>query len=178
MSIAKIRGESGYSVVEMLTVMAIMSFVFAGITTVFVAGSNAQVEQDQRFQAQLATRLAMDKIRRDIHCASGVSSHASNAVTLTITGCGTDVSWCTVAAVGQANRFTLHRAVGQTCTSSDTKVADYLVSGDVFGTFSHVEGCGCLASLAVDFKVSLKSSATVGAYQLRDTIYLRNSTRI
>jgi type II secretory pathway pseudopilin PulG len=165
----------------MLTVMAIMSFVFAGITTVFVAGSNAQVEQDQRFQAQLATRLAMDKIRRDIHCASDVSSHASNAVTLTITGCGTDVSWCTVAVAGQANRFTLHRTVGGsggTCSSSGTKVADYLVSGDVFGTFSHVEGCGCLASLAVDFKVSLKSSATVGAYQLRDTIYLRNSTRI
>jgi prepilin-type N-terminal cleavage/methylation domain-containing protein len=177
-SVAKVRGESGYSVVEMLTVMAIMSIVFAGITTVFVAGSNAQVEQDQRFQAQLETRLAMDKVRRDIHCASGVSAHTSSAVTLTITGCGTDVSWCTFAVAGHANRFTLHRTVGSTCSSSSTRVADYLVSGDVFGAFSHVEGCGCLASLAVDFRVSLKSSATDGAYQLRDTIYLRNSTRI
>lgn len=174
----RLRGEAGYTIVEMLTVMMIMSVVFGGVTAVFVAGSQAQAEQDRRFQAQLATRLAMDKIRRDIHCASGVSSHAANSVTLTITGCGTDVSWCTAAVAGQANRFTLHRTVGASCSAAGAKVADYLVSGDVFPAFSHVTGCGCLASLAVDFKVSLKSSATVGAYQLRDTIYLRNSTRI
>ena len=35
---ARLRGEAGYSLVEMLTVMVIMSIVFAGITDVFVAG--------------------------------------------------------------------------------------------------------------------------------------------
>ena len=173
-----LRGERGYTIVEMLTVMMIMSVVFGGITTVFVAGSQAQSEQDRRFQAQLATRLAMDKVRRDIHCASDVSSHTTQSVTLTITGCGTDVSWCTGAVAGYTNRFTLHRAVGSGCSTASTKVADYLVSGDVFPSFTHLAGCGCLASLEVDFKVSLESSLTVGAYQLRDTVYLRNSTRI
>src|SRR5439155_12297074 len=66
----RLRGEAGYSMVEMLTVMVIMSIVFAGITDIFISGSKAQAEQDRRFQAQLATRLALDKIRKDIHCAS------------------------------------------------------------------------------------------------------------
>ena len=61
----RLRGEDGYSLIEMITVMLIMSVVFAGITAVFVAGSKAQAEQDRRFQAQVTTRLALDKIRRD-----------------------------------------------------------------------------------------------------------------
>ena len=56
----RLRGEAGYSLVEMLVVMVIMTIVFAGVTAVFVSGSKAQAEQDRRFQAQLSTRLALD----------------------------------------------------------------------------------------------------------------------
>jgi len=35
---SRLRGEAGYSLVEMLTVMVIMSIVFAGITDIFVSG--------------------------------------------------------------------------------------------------------------------------------------------
>ena len=37
----RLKGEGGVTIVEMLTVMIIMSIVFAGITSVFVAGSKA-----------------------------------------------------------------------------------------------------------------------------------------
>jgi prepilin-type N-terminal cleavage/methylation domain-containing protein len=174
----RLRGEAGYSLVEMLTVMVIMSIVFAGITTVFVAGSKAQADQDNRFQAQLSTRLALDKIRRDIHCASDVTPYAANNVTLKITGCGGgDISWCTVAVSGYTNRYALYRQAGTSCSSSGIKIADYFTNGDAFPAFAHTSGCLCLASLEVDFSVSLKGS-DIGAYQLTDTIYLRNSTRI
>ena len=95
----RLRGEGGTTIVEMLTVMIIMSIVFAGITSVFVAGSKAQADQDRRFQAQVTTRLALDKIRRDIHCANDVTPYATTAVTLKISaGCGGDISWCTAQA--------------------------------------------------------------------------------
>jgi prepilin-type N-terminal cleavage/methylation domain-containing protein len=178
----RLRGEDGYSLVEMLTVMVIMSIVFAGITDIFVAGSKAQSEQDNRFQAQLSTRLAVDKIRRDIHCASDVSSYATTSVTLAITGCsGGNVSWCTSPVTGYTSRFRLYRQLGSACTSNaGTMIADYLTSGAVFPTnptTAHTVGCGCLEALDVDFKVSLRRSATIAAYELGDTIYLRNSTR-
>jgi type II secretory pathway pseudopilin PulG len=165
--------------IEMLVVMVIMSIVFAGVTAVFVAGSSAQAEQDRRFQAQLATRLALDKIRRDIHCANDVTPFATNSVTLKISGCtGGDISWCTVAVAGYTNRYALYRQAGTTCSASGTKIADYLTTAAAFPAFAHTSGCGCLASLQVDFKISVKGSSTVGAYDLADTIFLRNSTRI
>ncbi|MDP9303511.1 MAG: type II secretion system GspH family protein [Actinomycetota bacterium] len=176
----RLRAEAGYSLIEMLTVMVIMSIVFAGITAVFVSGSKAQADQDRRFQAQLATRFALDKIRHDIHCASDVTPYATNAVTLTISGCsGGDISWCTVAVSGSTNRYALKRVAGPAanCSTSGTKIADYLTSANAFPAFLHTVGCTCLASLRVDFVISLKGS-TVGAYDLADTIFLRNSKRL
>jgi prepilin-type N-terminal cleavage/methylation domain-containing protein len=175
----RLGGEAGYTLVEMLTVMMIMTVVFAGITTVFVAGSKAQAEQDRRFQAQLSTRLALDKVRRDIHCANDVTPYAPTGVTLKISaGCGGDVSWCTAAVSGYTNRYRLYRQAGTTCSSATgVQVADYLTSGSVFPEFAHATGCLCLASLHVDFLVSVKGTS-VGAYRLSDKIFLRNSTRI
>ena len=175
----RLGGEAGYSLVELLTVMLIMGVVMAGITGVFVSGSKAQADQDRRLQAQLSTRQAMDKIRRDIHCANDVTPYASNAVTLKLSsGCGGDVSWCTSAVTGSTNRYRLYRQLGTSCSAAGgIMVADYLTSADAFPIFLHETGCSCLASLRVDFPVSLKGS-TVDAYELTDTIYLRNSTRI
>jgi prepilin-type N-terminal cleavage/methylation domain-containing protein len=176
--ILRLRGEAGYNLVEMLTVMVIMSVVFAGITTVFVAGSKAENEQNRRFQAQLNTRLALDKIRKDIHCATDVTPFATNSVTLKLpSGCGGDVSWCTVAVSGFTNRYALYRQAGTTCSASGIKFGDYLTTPDVFPAFAHTAGCGCLASLQLDFPISLKGGTT-DQYELTDTIYLRNSTRI
>jgi prepilin-type N-terminal cleavage/methylation domain-containing protein len=174
-----IRGDAGYSLVEMLTVMAIMGVVFAGITDVFIAGSKAQADQDRRFQAQLSTRLALDKIRKDIHCAYDVTPYAANAVTLKIpAACSGDVSWCTAPVSGSTNRYALYRQVGTSCSAATgIQIADYLTNGNAFPAFAHTTGCGCLASLEVDFAVSIQGDNR-GAYELEDTIYLRNSERI
>jgi prepilin-type N-terminal cleavage/methylation domain-containing protein len=175
---SRLRGEAGYSLVEMLTVMVIMSIVFAGITDIFVSGSKAQADQDNRFQAQLGTRLAMDKIRKDIHCASDVTPYSTTSATLKRpSGCGGDVTWCTVAVTGFTSRYRLYRQLGTTCGSNGTMVADYLTSANAFPAFAHTVGCQCLASLQVDFPVSNRGS-TKDAYELSDTVFLRNSTRL
>jgi hypothetical protein len=163
----------------MLTVMVIMSIVFAGITDIFVSGSKAQADQDNRFQAQLGTRLAMDKIRKDIHCASDLAAgYTTSSITLKRpSGCGGDVSWCTVSVGGSTTRYALYRQLGSTCGVNGTMVADYLTSGSAFPQFLHTVGCQCLASLQVDFPVSNKGS-TNEAYELTDTVFLRNSTRL
>src|SRR5438445_13418307 len=115
----------------MITVMMIMSVVYAGITTVFVAGSKAQNEQDRRFRAQLNTRLALDKIRKDIHCATDVTPFATASVTLKLpSGCGWDVRWCTVAVSGFPTRYALYRESGPTSASSQVKYAAYASSAN------------------------------------------------
>jgi hypothetical protein len=100
-----------------------------------------------------------------------------------ISGCsGGDVSWCTAAVAGYSSRYRLYRQLGTSCAANTgTMYADFLTSGVVFPTnptTAYTAGCGCLEALPVDFKVSNKGSAVTDAYELQDTIYLRNSARI
>jgi prepilin-type N-terminal cleavage/methylation domain-containing protein len=182
-SLGPIRGERGYSLIELLTVMAIMGIVMAGLTQIFVAGSKAEADMNLRFQAQLNSRLALDKIRKDAHCATDVTGYTTGASSQTATlnmptTCGGNKTYCTAAVGSSTTRYALYWQAGNSCSSSTgTKLIDYLTTYNVFPAFNHVSGCGCLASLQVDFPVSIKGGA-VGKYELQDTIYLRNSTRI
>jgi prepilin-type N-terminal cleavage/methylation domain-containing protein len=181
--IAKLRRESGYSIIEMLVVLSIMGIVMTGLTTVFVSGSKAETDMNRRYQAQQDARLALDTIRKDIHCsASGTLTTVGGAPTtykLTLTpptGMCSSVSWCTVSVTGPITRFALYRQSGATCGSAGgTRVADYLTQANAFPTYTP-QSVASLASLAVDFQVSLKGS-NIGNYKLQDTIFLRNSTR-
>jgi len=182
------RGEKGYSLVEMLTVMVIMGIVLGGLTQVFTSASKADIDMNNRFNAQVQTRLALDKLRVDIHCAYDVSPNTPNpwtsqqsSVTLKITACtGGDVTWCTVQQTGSTTRWDLYRQAGSTCGSSSpaVRVAKSLTTSTPFVSFAHVSGCGCLASLGVSLNVGVNRNASTGVYRLQDTIFLRNSTRI
>ena len=74
----RLRRESGYSLIEMLTVMMIMGTVFAGLTQVFTSASKADIDMQNRFTTQLQTRLALDKLRTDVHCAYDVTPNTPN----------------------------------------------------------------------------------------------------
>jgi type II secretory pathway pseudopilin PulG len=168
--------QDGYSVIELLVSMAILAGVMGSVTVLFVHASNAEVDLQNRFQAQQAARLALDKLRRETHCASAASVATSSSVTLTLasycpTGTGA-VTWCTV---GSSSRFGLYRKTGTSCDAAGVKWADYLTTGSVF-TYS-AQSPSSLAKLHVDFPINLKPTKTVQAYELVDDIVLRNSTR-
>jgi prepilin-type N-terminal cleavage/methylation domain-containing protein len=178
----RLRGERGYTLVEMLTVLVIMSVVITSLTTVFVQASNSETDMNNRFQAQLTARLALDKMRREVHCASvATPTGVSSSVTITLpsyckTGSGS-ITWCTRS--NGTNRY-----VGTTCTGG-VLWADYLVPTS---TATACSGALCifnytaqsltsLAKLGVDFPVNVKPAKTVELYELQDDIVLRNSTR-
>jgi prepilin-type N-terminal cleavage/methylation domain-containing protein len=182
-----LRGERGYSLVEMLIVLVIMGIVMGALTTLFVQASNAELDMNNRFQAQQNARLALDKMRREVHCGSVATPTGQSAsVTITLpsyckTGSGS-VTWCT-QSLG-TDRYGLYRIVGTTC-SGGVKWADYLVPttaaptcGGALCIFTYTaQSTSSLAKLHVDFPVNLKPSKSVELYELADDIVLRNSTR-
>ena len=184
---SRLRSERGYTLVEMLTVLVIMGVVMGGLTTVFVSATNSEADMNNRFQAQLNARLALDKMRREIHCASvATPTGASSSVTITLptyckTGSGS-VTWCTRA--NGTNRYALYRVPGATCTGG-VLWADYLVPsstatvcGGALCIFNYTaQSLSSLAKIGVDFPVNVKPSKTVELYELQDDIVLRNSTR-
>ena len=168
--------EQGYTVVELLVSMAILGAVMGAVTVLFVQASTAEVDLQHRFEAQQHARLALDKLRRETHCASAATVATPSSVTLTLasycpTGNGS-VTWCTV---GSGSRYSLRRKVGATCDGTGVRWADYLTTGNVF-TYTP-QSTTSLAKLHVDFPINVRPSKSVRAYELVDDIVLRNSTR-
>ena len=172
-----LAGERGYSLVEMLTVMLILGVVMGALTTLFVRASNAEVDMNKKFQAQQEARVAFDKLKRDVHCASGIDTTTASATKVTlVTPCvsGGSITWCTS---GSGTRFALYRNVGTACSGSAPSIrfADFLTSGSVFS--NTVQSTSSLWTLSTDFRVNARPAKSVEAYRLTGTIVLRNSTR-
>jgi type II secretory pathway pseudopilin PulG len=172
----RLTREYGYTVVELLVVLLILGAVMGSLTTVFVHAASAELDLNNRFQAQQNARLALDKLRRETHCASQASVASSSSVTLTLasycpTGNGS-VTWCTV---GSGSRYGLYRKAGAACDATGVKWADYLTTGAVFAYTA--QSPTSLAKLRVDFPIDLKPTKSVESYELVDEIVLRNSVR-
>ena len=178
-----LRDERGYSLIELLIVMAILGIVLGALTTVFVSGSNAELDLNRQFQAQQAARLALDRIRIDIHCASAaqaqtIGTYPGLKLAFPAGGCyASTVSWCAVPSATMTGRFALYRstATSTICASTDASrvlVADDLTTSSVFTTAT-VPYLG-LETVGIDFPVSVNATATRDLYELKDSIVARN----
>jgi prepilin-type N-terminal cleavage/methylation domain-containing protein len=181
--VRRLRDARGYTLIEMLTVMSIMSIVLTGLTTLFVQGTNSERDVQRRFEAQQTARVALDKMRREVHCASSATTTPSTGeqalVTLSLpTQCptsqgSTQVSWCTVSV--SASRWALYRKPGATCDATGVKWADYLTASTIFQY--QASSTTELARLRVRFPVDVKTSDATPVYSLCDRLVLRNSLR-
>jgi prepilin-type N-terminal cleavage/methylation domain-containing protein len=186
---------AGYTLTELLTVLAILTIVLGGLTALFVSATTAEVDMRKRFEAQQEARLAVDALRREVHCASTISQPSSPSALVTLTlpiGCPTGsgpVSWCTVNA--GTNRYELYRSAGSTpCGPSGKRYADYLAPDMSLSDPTPV--CGsppslCVfeysaptattrAKLKVEFPVDVDSADPSRAYKLVDGLVLRNTS--
>jgi prepilin-type N-terminal cleavage/methylation domain-containing protein len=186
-------GEDGFTLIEMLAVMAILLAILAPLTASYVSASIAQVDQTHRFDAQENARQALDRMRKDIHCAHGVTdpyANDSSGYTMVMTETNVTgvaecpglvqtnasaVQWCTIPVDGATNRYRLYREndPDQQCDGADaTFMTDYLTRGDLWSSPTCVTGQ--YATVEVTMPVDVDPSKQPGSYQLTDEIALRN----
>jgi prepilin-type N-terminal cleavage/methylation domain-containing protein len=177
----RLAASDGYTLTEMIVVLTILLVVVSALAQLFVSASRAQADMNNRFQAQQTARLALDKLRREIHCAKAVSGTVpGSSITITLGGyCPTNtiggdqtVTWC---ATGSSAPFALRRSTGS-CTATSQKWADYLTTATVFSAYT-APASGNLATLSVELPVDLTPSDGNQRYALKDDIVLRNTTR-
>ena len=185
------RGEAGYSLIEMLTVLVIMGIVMEALTTLFVRASTAEADMNNRFRSQQNARLALDKMRRELHCADTVTKGTSTSPTgplaayyINVTlpsGCATNttgasltVTWCTE---GSGSRWGVYRISGSTTCTGGTRYADYLTKPNIFDYTAPASGSGILPKINVDMPVNVAPQKSLDLYELQDDIALRNGTR-
>ena len=155
--------------IELLVTMAVMLIILSALSTVAVEASRSEVKTNMRYQAQVEGRLALDKLRRELHCASAVTAvnssgvpvsmgTAGNGINLILGGyCPTNgltantslqvfVTWCTSASTAMTGDFALYRLASlssqPTCSVSGAKWADYLTTATPFCLPSTAIACG------------------------------------
>jgi type II secretory pathway pseudopilin PulG len=180
----------------MLVVLVITGAILGPIVGAMVSGMNAEAQQLNVAIAQEQARLALQRMRKDIHCAHAVSAPATNGSggeTVIFTETNTTgvaecpglvstnasaVEWCTIPVSGYTNRYQLYREnnPNNVCdASTSTFEVDYITQPDLWS----VPSCsgGEYPTVAVSLPVDVDPSSTEeGSYNLADQIALRNAT--
>ena len=127
-----LRRDEGYALFELIAVMLILGVVLGALVGSFTTGLRHEIDQTRRVQAHANVRLALQRMRTDIHCAGGapqVDQNAYGGFTLTLTenhegqdgwcpsvmpagNSSSGVQWCTVPYTGSTTRFVLYRYLG------------------------------------------------------------------
>ena len=174
-TLARLRAEAGYTLTELLAVMTILLTVLTALTALFVSGAKAELDANRRFQAQQAARVAVDRMRRELHCASGVTVVSAASIVVTLPGycpsaaggLPTAVTYATEAVPGEPNRYRLKRGTGV--------LADHLMSGDVFSYVA--PSPASLGRVHLDLRVNVNPSEGWKTWRLETDIALRNTVR-
>ena len=122
-----------HTLIEMMTVMVILGVVLTGLAVMFRAGVQAEMRANREYQAQQNARLALDRMRRELHCANAVAPNATPATSIIVTlppacfGSDTTVTYATELVA--AGRYRLTRAAG---AAAAVPVADYLTANAIF----------------------------------------------
>ncbi len=136
------QAQDGFTLVELLVVLAIVGVVLAGTTQLFMSAMKSQNDQTNRTQAQQDARLGLDKLRREIRCASALttpSGYPASSITITLgsycptAGGATTVTWCTKDKNGTppvaAQPYTLWRYTGSDNCSRHRSLPDEMGIG-------------------------------------------------
>lgn len=169
------RAADGYTITELVAVMAILTTIVTALTSLFVSGAQAELDLNRRVEAQQAARLAVEKLRRELHCASGITPEGSAVASITVTlpghcptavgGAETQVVYETVSVATE--RYQLERA--------GVVIADYITEGAIF--HYHPQSTEELGRLHVDVPVNAYPDEGWKEWRLVDDIVLRNTTR-
>lgn len=164
--------QGGYTMIEMLMVVSILGVVLGALTTLFVRALNAEYEANRRFQAQQTARLALDRMRREIHCASAITpTGTSGSITVTLPGqcptAGGSQTNVTYDTSGSGQRWKLRR--------NTVTLADYVTIQNVFDYTAPVAGSS-LGKLRVTLPINTRPGQS-REWRLVGDIVLRNTTR-
>jgi type II secretory pathway pseudopilin PulG len=166
--------ERGSTLIELLQVTVILTVVMGAITVLFVQATNAEVDMSRRFQSQQEARVAVDRMRRELHCASLIAPAGTAAsVTATLPGqCptagGTEITVTYDTELVAANRYRLRR--------NNVQIADHLTAGSVFNYTAPTQQK--LGILNLDLPVNVKPAETWKSWRLKTDIVLRNTARL
>jgi len=161
--------ESGFTLPEIIIVMAVTFILMAGLATIFGIGLNTSKKSTAYITSQGGVQIALDRLDYEGRCASkAMLVSAGVGVTLTLpTTCSNatgTVTWCVTSGA-------LIRYSGPTCSGSGQTLTTNVTST---APFSCVAPVGNYPSLKAVLTVNTGTTAAT-AFTGTDTITLENA---
>lgn len=152
---ARLAQADGVTLTEMLVVMLILLIVIGGMTTLFVSASSSQVDQSNRVGAQQDARVALDALRREIHCATSVPTSSPSSISFVLP------SVCPSGVTTTSPAFTIPAAGTFTVPVTSTSKFNSLAPNAIY-----VEGSSAVVSCTSTTATSFTgcTGGTPGAY--------------
>ena len=196
----RLSSQAGYTLLEMLIVMALLAIIMAALATGFVSATRAEGDQITRASDQESAREVLERMRRDIHCANAAQAQPTldsfgnptgTGYTLQlsvgqnqcagVTSLSNGVQWCTVSVGGSTTRYQVFRTISGTCNAASALFeVDYITNYGTItgGNIWSVTPCstGRLQAVTVNMPVNQYPVTKPGnTYDLTDSIAMRNA---
>ena len=170
--------QRGYTLIELVVVLAIFMTIVTALVSLFTSGAKAELDMNRRFEAQQNARLALDRMRRELHCSSGITANAGAVGSVTValpsqcpSAGGVAINVVYDMSQVSTSRYQLRRTVN----STTIVIADYITSATPF-TYT-AQSSTSRAILHVDFPVNVNPNEGWKTWRLVDDIVLRNTLR-
>ena len=169
----RLAREGGYTLIELLLVCAILGTVLASLSVLFLSASSSQIDMNRRFRAQQDARVAVDKMRREIHCSDEITpSGVSTAITVRLPAqcpsAGGALTNVTYDVVGSGQRFQLRR--------NTVVLADFISEQSAF-LYTAPVAATSLGRLRLTLPINTTPTNPGKEWRLVADIVLRNTTR-
>ncbi|MBV8597783.1 MAG: prepilin-type N-terminal cleavage/methylation domain-containing protein [Actinobacteria bacterium] len=168
----RLAGQDGFTLVEMLAVLAIMGFVIGGIAGLLTSGARYSYDSDARVLSEQNTRMALDRLEYEARCASYASTAslgaAASSVTLTFpSSCnhtsGTYATWCVSGG-------TLTRYSGTSCSGSGIAYIKSITSATPFSVLWATN-----QDPRLQLNLTVNGGGSSDASSITDAISIRNA---
>jgi len=76
------KNQRGFSLIEMMVVVAILGLIVLGLVTFFTGGTKSWVAGQSQLEAQRNARQAMDRMVREIREGNSIASGSNTSITI------------------------------------------------------------------------------------------------
>lgn len=171
----KTSRESGFSLLELLIYLGLVSILSVGLINVFISVNRGRGQVQSRSAVNSAVRFATEKVSQDIRAASAVivpATTASASSSLELTVSGVAIRYCVTSG-------TLRRQSGAACTESSEPVtpATVTVGAPLFTRYQNTNTVlsKTVTSVEIDLRAAYNSTSPDFQYSetKKTTITLR-----
>jgi type II secretory pathway pseudopilin PulG len=181
--VERARGTAGYTLLELIVVLSIFMVIVTALTQLFSRGAKAELDLNRRVEAQQAARLALDRMRRELHCASSITSGTDTdgdgnvaSVKVSLPSQCPSAKGIAISVVYDTSQVATNRyKVRRTQSGAVVPLADYITTDDPFKYTA--PSAASRGLLHVDFPVNVYPNEGWKQWRLVDDIVLRNTLR-